>query len=81
MSTQGIGNISPRILSSPRLFCLGVGLAIAIVAQSSASLGEGVTTQEPMEARVMKLTPSLDVYIEKGMKAFDRMNATINDKY
>ena len=84
MSTQGIGNISPRILSNPRLSCLGVGLAIAIVAQSSASLGEGVTAQEPMEARVMKLTPSLDVYIENGMKAFDlpglAMGIVVGDK-
>lgn len=84
MSTQGIGDISPRILSNPRLSCLGVGLAIAIVAQSSASLGKAITAQEPMEARVMKLTPSLDVYIENGMKAFDlpglAMGIVVGDK-
>lgn len=71
MITLCIGTIAYRTLLNTRPFCSGVGLAIAIVAQSSASLSEEASSQEMMEARVTKLVPSLDVYIEKGMKAFD----------
>lgn len=71
MITLGIGTIAYSALSKRRSFFLGVGLALAVVAQSSASLSEEISSQEMMEARVTKLVPSLDVYIEKGMKAFD----------
>lgn len=84
MITLGIGTIASRTLSTPRAYCLGVGLAVAVVVQSSASLGDVVSPQETMEVRVTKLAPSLDAYVDKGMKAFDlpglSMGIVVGDK-
>lgn len=52
MITLGIGTIAYSALSKRRSFFLGVGLALAVVAQSSASLSEEISSQEMMEAMI-----------------------------